>query len=300
MNMKYTIYNEDCLSWLSKQKDSSVHAVVTDPPFGLKEFHSAELDKLKNRKGGIWRLPPKIGGVERAPLPRFTVLSDAEQKELFNFFQTWAREILRVIVPGGHVFVASNSLLSTIMFSGIIAGGLEPRGQIVRLVRTFRGGDRPKNAEKEFCDVSTLPRSCHEPWGLFRKSLEGTVAENLRKWGTGGVQRLSADSPMPDVIESGRTSEGEKKICSHPSLKPQDFMRTIVKSSLPLGKGIVLDPFMGGGSTIAAAEAIGYSSIGVEINEEYFNMAKQAIPKLAKLGIKEGKVVLVGSSGRAN
>ena len=49
---------------------------------------------------------------------------------------------------------------------------------------------------------------------------------------------------------------------------------------LPLGQGVILDPFAGAGSTLAAAEAVGYHSIGIEQDERYFAMAKEAIPKL--------------------
>ena len=49
---------------------------------------------------------------------------------------------------------------------------------------------------------------------------------------------------------------------------------------MPLGEGVVLDPFAGAGSTLAAAEAVGYHSIGIEQDERYFTMAKEAIPKL--------------------
>jgi site-specific DNA-methyltransferase (adenine-specific) len=72
-------------------------------------------------------------------------------------------------------------------------------------------------------------------------------------------------------------------IAPHPSLKPQEFMRKLVFAALPLGKGMVLDPFAGAGSTLAAALAVGYESIGIEVNAEYFGMAKQAIPLLAAL-----------------
>ena len=60
-------------------------------------------------------------------------------------------------------------------------------------------------------------------------------------------------------------------------------MRIIVRALLPLGEGTMLDPFMGSGSTIAAAEAVGYDSIGVELDDEYFKLAEHAIPRLAKL-----------------
>ena len=60
-------------------------------------------------------------------------------------------------------------------------------------------------------------------------------------------------------------------------------MRQIVRASLPLGEGVVLDPFMGGGATIAAAVAVGYESIGVEIDPDFFAIAEAAIPRLARL-----------------
>ncbi|MEO8047300.1 MAG: DNA methyltransferase, partial [Nitrospirota bacterium] len=66
-----------------------------------------------------------------------------------------------------------------------------------------------------------------------------------------------------------------------PSLKPQQFMRTLIRGVLPLGKGVVLDPFCGAGSTLAAAESVGYESIGIEKDAHYFEMAKKAIPRLA-------------------
>jgi site-specific DNA-methyltransferase (adenine-specific) len=70
-------------------------------------------------------------------------------------------------------------------------------------------------------------------------------------------------------------------------LKPQHFMRQITRASLPLGKGVILDPFMGSGSTIAAATAGGLKSIGLEINPEYFGLATMAIPELAELQITD-------------
>ncbi len=60
-------------------------------------------------------------------------------------------------------------------------------------------------------------------------------------------------------------------------------MRQLVRASLPFGEGVVLDPFMGSGSTIAAAIACGMKSIGLEANPEYFQLAVRAIPALARL-----------------
>jgi site-specific DNA-methyltransferase (adenine-specific) len=70
-------------------------------------------------------------------------------------------------------------------------------------------------------------------------------------------------------------------IANHPSLKPQSFLRQIVYAVLPLGEGTIVDTFMGSGSTVAAAEAMGLSCIGIERHCEYYEMARRAIPKLS-------------------
>lgn len=116
----------------------------------------------------------------------------------------------------------------------------------------MRGGDRPKNAHEEFPDVSVMPRSM----------------------------------PFGDVIASHPTPKSEKQIAAHPSLKPQAFLRAIVQAVLPLGRGVILDPFAGSGSTLAAANAMGYDSIGIEKDARYVTMARKAIPELAALTIK--------------
>lgn len=263
----------------------SIEAVVTDPPYGLVEYSEKELAKLKNGKGGIWRLPPSFDGSKRMPLPRFTVLTEGDQKSLKDFFYRLASLLKCVLVPGGHVFIATNPLISHFMYESFIKAKFEKRGEIIRTVYTLRGGDRPKNAHEEFPDISVMPKSCWEPWGLFRKPCEGRVQDNLRKWKTGGLKRISPSEPFKDLIRSSPARKHEREIAHHPSLKPQNFLRQIVRASLPLGQGTILDPFMGSGSTIAAAEACGLASIGLEIREEYFTMAESAIPQLAALEV---------------
>jgi site-specific DNA-methyltransferase (adenine-specific) len=281
---QYNLYFGDCLTWMETRAAHSIHAIVTDPPYGLKEYSTEEKEKLRNGHGGVWRIPPSFDGCKRSPLPRFTVLTESDRKKLSNFFAEFARRAIRVLVPGGHIFIATNPLLSHLVFMPLMEAGFEKRGEIIRLVRTMRGGDRPKNAHGEFADVTVMPRSAWEPWGLFRKPCEGRVQDNLRRWKTGGLRRISSDRPFEDIIRSAPTRAKERNLAPHPSLKPQAFMRQIVRASLPLGVGIVLDPFMGAGSTIAAALAVGYESIGIESDPVFYKMAERAIPKLAEFG----------------
>ncbi len=280
---KSTLFHADCFDWLERQSDNSIHAVVTDPPYGLHEYTPEQQLKLRKGQGGVWRIPPSFDGHVRSPLPRFTTLNDNQREQLQSFFFLWARLLLPKLVPGANVVVASNPLLSHIVSSALSDAGLERRGEIIRLVMTMRGGDRPKAAHEEFKDVSVMPRSMWEPWVLFRKPIEGRVQDNLRKWKTGGFRRPGHDKPFGDVIGSAPTRTKERACAPHPSLKPQDFLRKIIRGVLPLGEGVIVDTFAGAGSTLAAAEAVGYQSIGIEKDQHYFDIACKAIPKLIKL-----------------
>lgn len=280
------LVNADCFDWLADRAPNSVHAVVTDPPYGLVEYSEVEKQKLRAGKGGVWRIPPSFDGHARSPVPRFTTLSEREIDSIGLFFVRLGKALRRVLVPGGNIAIASNPLLAHVVASALAESGLEARGSIIRLVMTMRGGDRPKNAHHEFDGVSVLPRSMWEPWVLFRKEPEGRIQDNLRKWRTGGFRRPDKARPFGDVIKSAPTRAAERQIAPHPSLKPQAFMRTVVRGILPLGSGVILDPFCGSGSTLAAANAVGYDSIGIEADETYFKLACEAVPRLRKLTVK--------------
>ncbi len=277
----------DCLEWLRRMPKDAIHAVVTDPPYGIKEYDRDQLEKRANGKGGVWRIPPSFDGHARAPLPRFTALDMDDRQRMRRFFTDWTKLLVPVLRPGAHVFIATNAFIAQLLYEALVNGGLEFRGQIIRLVRTLRGGDRPKNAETEFPGASSMPKGCYEPWGLFRKPLPAkmSVSECLRRFQTGGLRRTASDKPFEDVIASERTPRREREIANHPSLKPQSFLRRICHAALPLGKGIILDPFAGSGSTIAAVEALGLAGIGIERHLDYYEMALAAIPRLSKIEV---------------
>ncbi|MCU0915063.1 MAG: site-specific DNA-methyltransferase [Planctomycetes bacterium] len=284
---KAVLYHADGFDWIARQEDRTLHAVVTDPPYGLHEYTAEQQAKLRNGQGGVWRIPPSFDGHRRSPLPRFTTLTREQLASLKTFFTDWARLVFPKLVPGAHLVVASNPLLSYLVSGALADAGLERRGEIIRLTMTLRGGDRPKAAQDEFPEVSVMPRSMWEPWLVYRKPMEGRVQDNLRKWGTGGFRRPARDQPFGDVIASGPTRKKERDLAPHPSLKPQAFLRQLVRAVLPLGKGVILDPFAGAGSTLAAAEALGYQSIGIEKDEHFFDLACRSIPKLAQFLSKD-------------
>ena len=284
--MLYTVVLADCFEWMKKQKENSITAIVTDPPYGVKEYSEEEMEKQRQGKGGIWRIPPSFDGHTRQAVPRFSVINDdpKERAHVLDYFSCWAKLAIKLLVPGGHAFIASTPLLSDILSRAMRDAGFERRGEILRTVSTLRGGDRPKGAEKEFSDISVIPRGLWEPWGLYRKPIsEKTIADNLHVWNAGALRREADDLPFCDLIQSEKTPQIERRIAPHPSIKPQSFLRKLVYAALPMGSGIILDPFSGSGSTLAAAMYWGYKSVGIEKDPLFFELSKSAIPQLSAL-----------------
>ena len=130
------IVHADCFEWMGRIATDSMHAIVTDPPYGVKEYDFDQIEKRANGNGGIWRIPPSFDGSKRAPLPRFTALNPQERKAVYRFFLEWGSLCERVLLPGGHILIASNAFLSQLVFSALVDSGLEFRGELIRLVRT--------------------------------------------------------------------------------------------------------------------------------------------------------------------
>src|SRR5258708_5281805 len=107
----YSIHLLDAFTWLEAREENSIHAIVTDPPYGLKEYTDIEKTKLRNGRGGVWRIPPSFDGCKRSPLPRFTILDETDIAALCSFFTRFAKQAMRVLVPGGHIMIATNPLL---------------------------------------------------------------------------------------------------------------------------------------------------------------------------------------------
>lgn len=290
--MGYELHHGNAFGILEEYEENSIHAVVTDPPYGVVEFETANVEKMREGNGGVWRIPPEMDGSKRKPLPRFTTLSEDDKDKLRNFFKKFGEAVEHVLRPGGHIFIATTQLLMHEVGKQLDAAGLERRDVLVRESKTLRGGDRPKGAHERYDMVSSMPRVWWEPWLLYRKPLEGRLQDTLDSWQTGGLRRESEDRPFVDLLEDGKTPKEETEIVknahpegdnAHPNLKPQYLMRELCHAALPLQEGTILDPFMGSGSTIAAANALGYDAVGIELDDTFYQMAQNAIPELTKV-----------------
>ena len=63
------LFQDDCLNWLAGRRKNSLHAVVTDPPYGVVEYDPEQVAKLRAGRGGVWRIPPSFDGHTRRSSP---------------------------------------------------------------------------------------------------------------------------------------------------------------------------------------------------------------------------------------
>lgn len=97
--------------------------------------------------------------------------------------------------------------------------------------------------------------------------LEGMPEKDTHRYGAGIGEGLTPEAPSRDKNH-------------HPTVKPIKLMAYLCRLITP-PKGIVLDPFMGSGSTGLAAKQEGFDFIGIEMNEEYVEIAKRRINGVA-------------------
>ena len=114
-------------------------------------------------------------------------------------------------------------------------------------------------------------------WGMGDLRYYGSQTEDVlfcRK----GVPTMQYEKRRGDVFSCACRAYLPEGKFNHPTQKPEALMRDFITDATKSG-ATVLDPFMGSGTTGVACVQTGRSFIGIEIDEIYFNIAKERIEK---------------------
>lgn len=131
------------------------------------------------------------------------------------------------------------------------------------------GGDRKQRGERtEMADSGSAARFfyCAKASRADRNAGLNGMAKKDLNWSSG--------TQSPGTFQSKNTDRSSENY--HPTVKPTDLMRYLCRLVTP-PKGIVLDPFMGSGSTGKAAVLEGFSFVGMELNADYFKIAQARV-----------------------
>ena len=272
----------DCLEHMNDMPDNSVHLIVTDPPYfidGMGDSWNVETLNTKRNKAGV------VGS-----LPTGMKFDRKQGKALQAFYGRVAELALQVLCPGGFFLSFSSPRLSHRMAVAVEDAGFEIRdmyawhhnkGQqkaftLNHFVERMKTSTAEKNKIIAAMDGRKTPqlRPQFEPILVAQKPRQGTFVNNWTKWETGLVDlSVRLEGKTPGTVLSVNKPKKEH-YNSHLTVKPVALMEILIRLFSVEGQ-TVLDPFAGSGTTLLAARNTKRTGIGIEINEEYYEIAKK-------------------------
>ena len=299
------IIHDDALNFLSKLKDSSIDIILTDPPYFLDKMdHNWDAKKVRS--------PKKPYAIKHLPAG---MKFDREQgKKFYSWYLKISEELFRVLKPGGFFFSFSSPRLYHRMTCAIDDAGFEIRDCFIWLytqnqpkamslhhfINKMNKSEKEKEKlNRQFKEWKTPQvKSCHEPIAMAQKPIEGTYLENSMKHNvslinTNVKQGLYKDMFVSNIMTDkhinhridkvflvDKPKENEKgSFNNHKTVKPLSLFKYLI--SLTTKKNsIVLDPFIGSGTTAVACKELGRKFIGVEINKQYIDIATKRLNTL--------------------
>ena len=295
----------NCLDGMKHLPENSVDMVCTDPPYFLDGLGN-DWDKNKIDKKGASSV---VGN-----LPKGMKFDRKQSKKFHDFYMDVSKEVFRVLKPGGAFISFSSPRLYHSMAMAVEENGFEIRDMMAWVytqsqVKAFSQNhiiekDKIKTREekdnlKEMCKDWRTPqlKPAIEPMCLAVKPIEGRYIDNFERYGTGLLntsEETRVDGKFPsnvmtveeDVLDKvflvKKPSKDEKgDFNTHLSVKPVDLIQHLIQLFTKKG-AVVLDPFMGSGTTAVAAVNCGRHYMGFDINEEYVEISNKRVLSLLK------------------
>ena len=235
MNIEdYEIVNADCLETLKNIGDNSIDLLITDPPYNLGEFMKKRQTNLKQMRNNVF----------------VTAGWDNDS------YEVWYEHMRRFLSEASRVLKKKGSL---IVFMSII--------RVESIIKCTEGTKLYYKTTGIWHKKNPMPRNMNlhyinstEAWMYFvNDSKTGTFNNNGKA--------------IHDYIETGLTKGSEKKYGKHPTQKPEELIEKFIEI-LSNKDDIVIDCFMGTGTTGVVAKRLERKFIGIELEEKYFNIAK--------------------------
>jgi len=237
MDTTMTLINGDCLDILKSLQGESVDLTLTDPPYNLGNF-------MRERDTNLVKMRDNFFGNAG--------WDDLPFKEWVKSMDMFFSEQARILKKGGAIVV----------FTSLI--------RVETLMQIAEGNGFYYKTTGVWHKTNPMPRNMNLH---FINSIEGWIY--LVKEKRTGTFNNNA-SAIHDFIESSSTPKKEKKYGGHPTQKPEKVMQHFIELLSNPGE-VVMDPFMGSGTTGVAAKSTGRSFVGIELQEEYFDIALKRI-----------------------
>lgn len=240
-----TIYHGEACAVLHDLEPGTADVLLTDPPYSSGGMFRSDRSADPASKYRGWSRDS--GGGSRAPTADYgTFAGDSrDQWSWLRWVTAWSHASLAVCKPGSHAFIFTDWRQLPAATDAAQFGGWTWRG----LICWDKGVGRPMK-------------------GRFRNHLEYVV------WSTAGAITDQTDDYPSTLISVPTVSAGERQ---HVTQKPVDLLSELMRVVPESENAVILDPFMGAGSTLVAAKYLGRKAIGIEIEERYCEIAAKRL-----------------------
>ena len=292
------IIHADAMEVLSRLEENSVDVVLTDPPYFL--------DKLDNN-WDVQKVSSKRNQQTVKSLPAGMKFDREQGKKFYDWYYKVSQEILRVLKPGGFFFSFSSPRLYHRMACAMDDAGLELRDMfmwlytqnqpkamsVAHFIRRMNVDEETKTNLLQRLSGWKTPqiKSCFEPIAMGQKPTVGTYLQNMTQFEVGlmntdiriGNNMYPANVFTVDNINEiidktfllPKPTKAEKaEHNDHKTVKPLAVCEYLLKLSAFSPQAVVLDPFVGSGTTAVAAKRLGIRYIGIELNEKYVEISR--------------------------
>lgn len=234
---RYTLYNGDCLQGMATIAEGSAGLVITDPPYNLGLF-------MQKRNAGVFRM--------RKNHFISSGWDDLGYEEWDVKMRAFLRESFRVLRPNGSMII----FMSLMKLESLIAAA-QAAGFYYKTVGIWhKTNPIPRNMKLTFVNST-------EAWVYFVKGGPSGVFNNQGKL-------------IHDFFESSLTPASEKRFGGHPTQKPLKLVSHFV-GLLSNPDDLVVDPFMGSGTSGVACRNLGRKFFGIELEKNYVEVAAKRL-----------------------
>lgn len=294
----------DVMELFPKIEDNSIDIALTDPPYFL--------DKLDD-KWNHEKVSNSSNQYVIKSLPAGMKFDREQGKRFYRWYLEISSEIFRVLKPGGFFFSFSSPRLYHRMTSAIDDAGFEIRDSFIWLYTQNQAkamgldhfiskldlGRDAKSRIIESLNGWKTPqiKSCFEPIAMAQKPAEQTYLNNMLKHKVGLLDTNTkiGDNMYPaNVFSTASINElidktfllpkptkkekGEYNI--HQTVKPLAVCEYLISLCAFAKDAVVLDPFVGSGTTAVAAKRLGKNYIGVDSNKEYVKISERRLKEV--------------------
>jgi len=290
------ILHGDCTIELKKLPSNSIDTCITDPPYNYEfighKWNAEEIqrrtERVKNSKTLVKHIPYGSGLAGGVRNDRWYERNAQNINDYREWCSTWGKEVFRVLKPGSYILVFNSTRTIAHVQVALENAGFYARDIIVWKKNSgipkglnFSGKlkkDGIEGAEKWKGWHSCL-RNEWEAIALLQKPLLDNYPETVKKFDIGFLHTQNGNGGFQsNIIDDVNNKDKKENFNIHCTVKPVKLIGRLIDLVLPLDESkIVLDPFLGSGTTAIAALEKGVSYLGIEINKDYCRIAQKRI-----------------------